>query len=360
MAQGFDLAIVGSTPFCVVLAGLMAGSHGKSVVMIADPTTDFRITRGFDLSVGPITRPETWEILQKSVPETQKLVARIAGGSALTRLDPLLVAESQAGADVLAHVRHLALGFGLAVERAADGAHDPNRQAIRIRDALLLDRRAFEAGQAKWLTGAGVVTLVNTATRLTVRRDGSGRIDTETGTHDVAQIVLGDDSAILSHLRRADIAQTLSIAAATCLVTEPVRAMPAPFITYLDRGVMVRHRRNGPVTCLAPGAADEARSRIRGALSGMGQLRRAGQVSFHRLLSADGAPAVGPLKGSRVPVLAGFDETRLFFAPSVARWLAGVPTPEEERYFAARAANRGRYRGDVADVQIEPVAETAA
>ena len=83
-------------------------------------------------------------------------------------------------------------------------------------------------------------------------------------------------------------------------------------------------------------------------------------MSFHRLLSADGAPAVGPLKGSRVPVLAGFDETRLFFAPSVARWLAGVPTPEEERYFAARAANRGRYRGDVADVQIEPVAETAA
>lgn len=347
----YDFAIFGSTPFATMLAGLLATVHGKKTCLISDPTAGFRLARGFDLSVGPITRPETWALLSRTVPDTLRLLPKSSGRALVQRLDPVFSATSAPGAELLGHIRHLATGYGVDAERIAV---DNGGAACRIRDAALLDRQAFEAAAPAWLDAAKVVRHSRSSVRITLRRDGSGKLEGNAGADEFEQAVLADDAAILALIPRPDIETALIVDAATCVLTEPVKALGAPLMLHIDSGVVVQQRRNGPISALAPGAADDALVRIRSALHGVGAVRRAGQVTFHRLVPEDGAPMAGSLKASRSTLLAGFGEQRLFFAPSVARMIANVSTPDEERWFAERPANRGRVRPAVAEFMFAP------
>jgi hypothetical protein len=89
MAAGtYDFAILGASPFALLLAGLLRSAHGKSVVVVADPWSDYRLARGFELSVMPATRPETWALLKRGATETTRLLGTV-GKNLYERVDPL-------------------------------------------------------------------------------------------------------------------------------------------------------------------------------------------------------------------------------------------------------------------------------
>src|SRR5262245_40512173 len=133
----FDYAVFGASPFALLLAGQLKSAHGKRVALVADTWSPYRLPRGFDLSVMPATRPETWAQLKAGAAETLKLLGTIGKGL-YERVDPLFVAERGATADYLGHMRWIALGLGFAAERASDRAVSADGTICRVRDAAML------------------------------------------------------------------------------------------------------------------------------------------------------------------------------------------------------------------------------
>src|SRR5690606_13001515 len=78
-AETADLAIFGSSPLSRLVAGLLRQVHGKSVVFVGTSHARYRLPREIDLSAGPITRPQSWALLAEIVPETTRLLSKIAG-----------------------------------------------------------------------------------------------------------------------------------------------------------------------------------------------------------------------------------------------------------------------------------------
>ena len=117
--SAFDYAVCGNSPFATLLAGLLASVHGRSVCLVGDPWSPYRLVRHHDIAVMPATRPETWSLLRSSGAAAGKLVGSIGRGL-YERVDPLFVAETPAQASYLGHMRWMAAGFGLAAERVVD------------------------------------------------------------------------------------------------------------------------------------------------------------------------------------------------------------------------------------------------
>ncbi|CDP52719.1 hypothetical protein [Devosia sp. DBB001] len=310
-AAAFDFAIIGATPLALLLAGFLAERHKRSVCLVAEFHDDYRLPRGFDLSLAPLTRPETWALLAASEPETTKLVTRVAGKAAFSRLDPMVVAESPAGADALSHARHMALGFGHEVEAIAAGAGLPEgATANRFRDAVLLHRGAMAKGFVPWLESLGV------------RRVRSGEFQAEF-------TVLADDEAVLSHDNGL-----IKAVAATGIATAPAAKLAAPFMTFLDRGLSLHQLDNQGVIAVARGEVEEASGQVGAALPQGARL--AGRAAFPLAAATDGAPLLG-LSRPGVFTIAGFGATGAFLAAPLARYLAGAASDAEAAWIEARS-----------------------
>lgn len=356
-AESYDFAIFGSSPLATLVAGLLASAHKRSVCLVREDPSEFRLPRGLDLSVGPITRPETWSLLSRTVPETVKLVTGFAGRGAAPRVDPLLIAESGDGADALSHMRHVAAGFGMAVERVADAGLVVNTRAVmRLRDARVIMRPQFERAAPGWLEANGVRLLSSRGTAITLKRDGSCRIEGAGVDSEAAQAVLADSTMIMALLDADERDRLLTIERQTTIVTEPTGPLAAPVMLFTDRGVSLHQRPNGGVSAIARGRADAAAARIGACLAGQTRLRRAGQTTQVVVGTADGAPLLGTARGLKTLVVAGLGLPGAFLAPALARHLADVTQDAEKAWFAARDSGRGR--GAVAEYR-QP-AEAAA
>lgn len=343
MADGpYDFAVLGSTPLALLVAGLLATAHRKKVVLVSEAHSGFRLTRGFDLSVGPITRPETWALLKTTAPEVRKLLAGFGAKTALERVDPQMVSETAAGTEALMHVRHLLLAHGIPVERlTAQGAGT----TYRVRDALFIRRALLASPAAKWLEKAGVKCLPADGTAVTLGRDGV-TIARGAETFEAARAIAADDTAILDHTDPEEREKLLKVANVTTLLTEPMKALSAPLTLVVDRGLMLLQQK-GVVQALAAGGAD-AVARVNARLGGNGRMRLAGQTGFGMLTPADGAPIVGEMKTLRASVIAGLGPVAAFLAPAIARSFAGASTPAEQAWFAAREV-KDSPRPDVAE-----------
>ena len=130
--DSYDYLVLGSTPLAGLLAGLLAVEHKRRVCLVGDPFSPFRLQRSIDISIAPVTRPETLLLLKRAAAETSKLVASWGKGL-ISRVDPLLVAETAESIAALGHFRHLAIGLGYAVEPVADRAIAEGTRACRIR-----------------------------------------------------------------------------------------------------------------------------------------------------------------------------------------------------------------------------------
>ena len=346
----YEFAIFGSTPLAGLVAGLLASVHQKKVCIVGELQSAFRLVRGVDLSVMPVTRPETWALLKDATPETRKLLGRIGGKGGMQRLDPIFVAETAAGRDALAHMRHVAQGFGYAVERMANGGIE-GAVAYRLRDAVFLDRGRLMPSIEGWLEASGVGRITARGTKVTLKRDGSARIEGGALNLDASRAILADDRAMLAHLEVDERDNTLVTQSITTTLTEPAFRLAAPVMVYPDRGVTLSQRASGNISALSAGRPELATARIGGCLVSQAQLRRAGQTTFRSVLTVDGAPLVGQAKGIKATVIAGLGVGGAFFAPAIARLLAGVASESEQRYFSAHEAGRGNARAMVADYQ---------
>ena len=96
-----DFAVFGSSPLACLVAGLLVTAHKRNVVMVGDGEARYRLPRAVDLSLAPITRPETWAMLSNALPETTKLIGRIGGRHALRRVDPIFFADGPAAREAL-------------------------------------------------------------------------------------------------------------------------------------------------------------------------------------------------------------------------------------------------------------------
>lgn len=334
-----DFAIVGSTPLARLVAGLLASTHGKSVVFIGESQAGYRLPREIDLSMAPLTRPETWSLLKALVPETVKLISRVAGRSAWSRVDPILYAEQAPGREALAHVRHMALAFDHGAEPISAKLIGPDRDGIILRDAVLLHRPVLETALDRWLVEHGVRRLVE-GDKLQVRPDGSAELANADTLVEIGQTVLADDMAQLQHLSGVQWPALLRRQTASTIFTEPTRPMAAPVMLQLDSGLTMVQQPGRGIVAMGPGALEPFGARLATLLGRERQFRQAGQSSYDRVVTSDGGPALGRLGGIGVDVLAGLGPTGAFLAPAIARWLCGSASATENAWFAARLVDR--------------------
>jgi hypothetical protein len=353
IAAQFDFAIVGSTPLTRLVAGLLASAHGKTVLLWSKAQTLHRLPLGFDLSVAPLTRPESWALLQATLPESFKLIARLGGRAAWTRVDPVFFAESVEGKEALAHVRHMAQAFGQAAEPVPPSIIGAGRDGLRLRDAVLLHRPSLDAGLDAWLKTLKVRQLVDTE-QLDIAEDGSAELVSGADRFAVAQTVLADDAAILQHVPEDWWPQLLVRHGASTILTEPTRTTIAPVMCQVDDGLALVQRQEHGVSAWGADDVDTVAGQLGVLLGPNGAFRQAGQASYQAIATGDGAPAVGKINRFGPDVLAGLGPIGVFLAPAIARWLAGAANANESAWLAARLVDRTATPSVVADIGVRP------
>lgn len=350
--MAFDFAIFGASPLATLLGGLLAVTHGKSVCLIGEPCSPWTLPRRFGVAVLPATRPALWSVLRPGAAETVKLFNGIGKGL-VEHLDPLFVAEAPASLEALAHMHATTAGLGYAMERAADRSLIESGAAWTLRDIPALVPGKAEAALSQWFDRSGGRRIRPADAEIAIRRDGSVKIRSFGRDVDAAQAILADDAAMLSWLDEAARSQLLRVVAARTVLTEPAKPIAAPYIRYLDRGVTLSQRGKSGITAIAVGEA-AATARIGSTLAAQGPLRRAGDVVHSHVETLDGAPLVGFARGTKTVIVAGLGDAATFFAPALARHLAGKATETEAAFFSAHAAGRGNARLQVADFVAEP------
>jgi hypothetical protein len=338
----YDFLIVGNTPLAGLLAGLLSATLKRRVCLVGSSNSSFRLARGIDLSVAPVTRPETWSLLRKAVPETLKLLGQIDGRRSFTRLDPVFVAETPATASALAHMRHMAMEFGHAVERLPENEVLTNATAYRIRDAVMIVRADLEASLPAWLERLDVGRLAVEDAKVTINDRGGALIEAKGQQVEAGHCVLADDAAILEHIDAETRDALFHMQQTTAILSGPARALPAPVMMFSDRGVVLSQRPGRGMLAIASGSPKDALPRIGSCLDGLGSIRLAGQTRFAGLMTLDGAPLVGSAPGGKATLLAGLGPIAAFLAPALARLLAGVPSEGERAYFEQRQAAADR------------------
>jgi hypothetical protein len=343
-----DFAVLGATPQARLVAGLLASVHGKSVIFQGESQAGYRLPRGIDLSVGLITRPETWALLKAGIPETTKLVGRI-GKRSWTRLDPIFFADGIAGREALSYVRHMAGAFGIAAERVPSNLLGNGREGLMLRDAVQLRVPLLEPALDRWLD-RHKVRRVESEVAIGVRADGSATCMMGEERIDIGQAILADDAALLAHLPASAWPDLLQRQVASTILTEPTEPIAAPVMHQIDSGAVLTQHGDRGIVAFGPGAVGEFSTALGTLLGSQRAVRQAGQSSYTRVVTIDRAPAVGRVGGTGPDVLVGFGSIGAFLAPAIARWLCGVATAGEGAWLAARLINRAGVASAVSDV----------
>jgi hypothetical protein len=341
--------VVGSTPLAKLLAGLLAGQHRCRVVQIGDTQAGLRLPRGFDLSSGPITRPETWALLEETTPETLKLINRIAGREGWTRANPLFLSEEAEGVEALAYIRHVAEDYGHEVEPVALPSLRGGQQGWMLRDIALLHRSVLEPALAPWLVQQGIAQLPGSQTRLSLDEHGGATIEMGGQQLVVAHLVLADDEAVLGNMPATELAGFAVLRPRATLLLRPLPALPTSVVVQLDQDMVVVQHAGGSVSAVGQGRVDELAPALRHVTGPQSGWVQAGQARYHAVGSHDGAPFVGRFKDSGPTILAGLGAVGAFLAPSLARWLAGAARPGEQGWIEARSPMRSTAQSWVAE-----------
>ncbi len=349
--MAFDFAIFGSSPAALLLGGLLATTHGKSVCLIGGAWSPWPLARRLDAGFLVATRPAIWGMLRAGSQETVKIINGIGKGL-VEHLDPVLIAETPHSLEAIAHLRAVAVGNGYAMERVADRTIAEPAAAWRLRDVPALVHGKAEPAISQWLDRSGARRWRPQDGDIAIRRDGTVKIRSFGREFDANQAVLVDDDALLAWLPEAA-RERLNLVSARTLLTEPARPIAAPIVRYLDRRVTLSQRGKSGITAIATGA-DESSARIGSTLAAQAPLRRAGDVNHTLVETGDGAPLVAYGAGTKTRFIAGFGDAGVFFAPAIARFLAGSASETEAAFFAAHDTGRGNARQQVADFRVEP------
>lgn len=354
----YDHLIIGSSPLAGLVAGLLKREHGRRVCLVREPYSPFSLERRFDLSIDLVTRPDTLKLLKRLVPETLKLVGSI--GKTLTdRIDALFIAESRTSMAALGHFHQLALPLEVSVERFADRTISEG-SLLRLRGQHLIAHHRFAPALEAWLDAADVRRLDPDETGITLRKDGTARIEAAGHAVEAANVLLADDLAVLTHLPPDAWDRAIVRATSTALLLQPAKPAPTPFSVWIDRGVVLRQEPKASLAALVTGERDSVEPRLASAAAKSLPLRRAGAARFVSLCTSDGAPLLAPARGIKLTHLAGFGLCGAFYAPAIARQLVGRATDDEATWFAARGATRGNLRLNSAEFRATDSAAVPA
>lgn len=307
----FDIAIVGTSLLSGLLAGVLARDHGKKVVHIGRQQSSQRLPRSLNLALPIATRPESWRMLRRAEADTRTLLGSLGLPDGLTATEMEVVADLPASALALDHIGHMALGSGHQVRRTGTG--------WAFRHVATIDHEAVEKRLPEWLRAAGVASIND-------------------GPADAGLTVLADDDAIEDHLSDDSRPGPLvsQFMTSTLVVSRP---LPVPVRRFADRGVTLVTRPGGTVLALMSGEQD-VEARLASTLPGPFPMKRLATTRFRRLTTADSAPVIGRV-GERF-IIAGLADTAAFFAPTLARRIAGTANADEVTWFAAHEPGRDR------------------
>ncbi len=308
MPAGYDFAIIGSSPLAALLAGLLAHDHRRQVLRVAEAVSPLRLPRAIDIALPFATRPETWRLLRRAEAETIALMKSIEFADAIVRTPLKIVADRPDTQSTLAHMRHVAAAYGADL-----------RQVSRLVRPVPLD-------------GSEVAHVDASRAMLTFRSTGAAEIAIDGEVAPIGQIVLADDAAILAHL--PDRPGALHAEPMTATLTAPARRLAAPIMIFPDRGVTLLQRDDLAILGLVSGEG-EIEARLASCLPGPFPLARRATSHFRRVATDDGAPLIGRLDPSGLLVIAGLGDASAFFAPPLARLLAGKSSADEQAWFAA-------------------------
>lgn len=350
--NSYDYLVLGSSPLAGLLAGLLAIEHKRRVCLVGEPFSPFRLQRSIDVSIAPVTRPETLMLLRRAAAETTKLVNGWGKGL-VSRTDPLFVAEAPESIAALGHFRHLAIALGYAVEPVADRAIAEGLM-LRVRDVQLLGHGRLEPALESWLSEHGVRHLDRADTELTLRKDGTARIVNDGHSVEAAQVILAGDDAVLEHLPEEARDRSLEAIPGAAMLLDSARPLPAPYVSFLDRGVVLVQDGKLSVSALLAGDPATARARLGSTIARPDALRLAGETVVGSLRTSDGAPFIGPARGCKATVIAALGPIAAFLAPALARHIAGTAPADEAEWFAARGPTRGNQRLLAADYLVVP------
>jgi len=326
-----EFAVLGSTPMAAVLAGALAKLHGRKVSWVGRFAHPLRPQRGFDMSVSPLTRPETWQLLRECTPE---FTALVDGMEVTERVDPLFVARQHHGVELISHMHNIAAGFGYSIERQA--ISDEYSLAVQFRDAVRVLRRPFAQLAQNWLTECGVHVVPTNDVSIQQKKSGVLHLKGIGETIVAQQVVLADDDAIFLHAKPQQIASYFSTVPTLGYLIEPVGEMKSSVVHDVESGLTIYQRKNGALDCVAPDLSQNIESRICSHVDRGNSVRLAGKTNFEVLRSKDGAAFVGEIGSAKPVLLGGFGATGLFQTPAIARLLTGNGTDFEKSYFEAR------------------------
>ena len=328
----FDFAIVGGTPLALLLAGFLAFRHQKHVCIVAPPASPYRLPRGFDLSIAPLTRPGRWADLTVSMPETVRLLVRMGRRAAVSRLDPLVIAGGAAGADALSHMQQVAAGFGYVTEHCAPRGMAAGSRCLKVHDAVAIQRAVIETSAPRWLQRTGVTALAEVD--YSIAPNGEFAAEQQGRSIAATQTILADDAAVAGHCVPEEIGANFVTEPGLTVVTHKLPRLAAPLQLFSDRRVALWQDRDGTVVAHATGSG--AADQVSAALGRSARI--SAQSRFTILASRDGAPVVGTLSGALV--VAAFGSSGAFHAASLARHIAGVATSDETGFYRLHAPNR--------------------
>jgi hypothetical protein len=343
----FDFAVFGTTPLAHLLAGLLATVHDRRVMLVGESQAGYRLPRGIDLSIAPMTRPESWAMLGQNLPEATRLVARIAGRQALSRLDPIFFAQGQRDTEALSHIRHMAQGFGVAAEAVAPSLLGEGRSGIVLRDAIRINRPALEAGLARWLDRGGVRRA--SPQKVSIEADGRTEVLSAGVAYHARQAILADDEAVMNWLPLRQWPPLLRRQPFASVLTTPTQPLAAGVMLELNSGTFLIQQMEGGIAAFGPGDLAGFSSHLQALLGRERQVEQAGQTGFQALLTQDGAPVFGRAGGVGADVIAGLGCAGAFLAPSLGRWLTGGASTSEAAWFEARLVNRSGKSAPVDD-----------
>lgn len=338
MTDHFDFAIAGSTPLCSVLAGLLAREHGAKVCRIGSFVHPLLPQRGFDISAGPLTRPETWRLLKTGVPETMKILNGIGGGKVFERIDYGMVALGKAGVQALGYIQNAAQGYGVQVERLPDSAS--YRTAYAFRHTVRTLRRPLTAALPKWLEAQGVTLIDAADVRIRKAQNGPTSVQWNNGKAEIDKLVLAGDAAMLAHGHQRDVQALFHKLPMSALLMEPAAKLVTPVMQAIDAGLTLYQRGNGALDCAGHGDAADLGQAAAAYFDDGEKLRLAGSAVFDSLLSKDGGTVFGAKSRENVIYLGGLGVTGLFQATAIARHLVGKSEGFEADYFNACAPGK--------------------
>lgn len=345
----FDFMLVGSSLQAGLIAGLLARVHKKKVCLLSDPSIEFRLAREISLSVDCITRPETWQLLAHLRTESFKLLTGIGGGKSLGRVDPVFVATNSRDAQALAHMFHVARGYGFEIEQEGSGPLMKAKRLLRLRGARNICHQVFRPALRRWLADSNVQ--IASASSLVLRPIRGGRVTATAPdrTLKADRLILADEEAIRNHAKEQEWARGFIGVTATALVCKPTSTLREKCIINPANRFSACLQDNSGFEIITLSSGNDVATDVIASVPGAENLRPSGRTVFDTCVSADGAPMVGSTGQGSAWVVGGFGNTGAFVSPAIARFLVGKSTDMEEEFFTSRGGGKARAMQSVSE-----------